>query len=298
MSNSPVTRSTGGAASVPEPDIPGILKEQFANASVAEKIALVVTLLINLPLFVLGALLQKYYWGGRDNHPNGTLESVAPNVFQFPYWGDQSNTTIVQGRDGGLFVHLPGPLQPETVAKLQKIGPIKVIFTSASHNTYAAAWSKKFPEAVLVAPVSPCPGVNAPVALLSDKKIEATLRENWGIQALDVSAWTHLPDALFNITIAGKKVALLPCGVGHQPLTWFRTLTWYLFVGGFAGLRCFRQYALMFCKHPQQYQAALRSAKDAQIVLFQHGKPLKGGAPMADIVMSRSLFYFPWPFER
>ena len=64
--------------------------------------------------------------------------------------------TIVQLASGGLFVHSPGPLDAETRAFVDGLGPVvAVVAPSLFHHLWAGAWQEAHPEALLCA----CPGL-------------------------------------------------------------------------------------------------------------------------------------------
>ncbi len=281
----------------PPVDFRAIISAAWRRCSFLEKVSLLVTIAMNMPLFIIGGIWQKLRHGGRDNVPNGPLHSVAPRIWQFVYWGGQSTTTVIQGKDGGLLVHLPGPPQADTLAQLAKIGRVKLVWTSESHNTYGDVWAKKF-GAKLIAPVSPCRGIRSAVATLDDPDVKRELKDNFGVTTVDVCDAVEMADAIFNIQVADKKVALLCCGVGNQNLTVWSPISLYVWLAGFGGLRTFRQFCLIFCKDLGAFQKHLRATRDASLVLFQHGPPLKNAALMGDIVASRSLLSIAWPFSR
>lgn len=64
--------------------------------------------------------------------------------------------TIVRLADGGLFVHSPGPLEPETRAFVDGLEPPRAIVApSLFHHLWAGEWKRAWPGALLCA----CPGL-------------------------------------------------------------------------------------------------------------------------------------------
>jgi hypothetical protein len=64
--------------------------------------------------------------------------------------------TLVQLASGGLFVHSPGPLDAQTRAFVDGLGPVAAIVApSLFHHLWAGAWKEAYPGALLFA----CPGL-------------------------------------------------------------------------------------------------------------------------------------------
>jgi len=67
-----------------------------------------------------------------------------------------TRTSIVRLRDGGLFVHSPGPLDEATRAFVAATGPVvAVVAPSLFHHLWAGDWKRAHPDALLCA----CPGL-------------------------------------------------------------------------------------------------------------------------------------------
>ncbi len=74
------------------------------------------------------------------------------------FFGVETGTrmTIVRLSDGGLFVHSPVGLDPETRAAVDAIGPVRAVMApSVFHHLHVGAWMAAYPTAVFGA----CPGL-------------------------------------------------------------------------------------------------------------------------------------------
>ncbi len=90
------------------------------------------------------------------------LESFRPEVWiegrPARFWGVETGTrmTVVRLSKGGLFVHSPVALDPETRAALDALGPVRaVVAPSLFHHLHVAAWMAAYPSALFAA----CPGL-------------------------------------------------------------------------------------------------------------------------------------------
>jgi hypothetical protein len=91
------------------------------------------------------------------------LQPVATNlwVIDFPLRvvGLQLGTrmTVVRLASGGLWLHSPGPLQPELVTALSTLGPVQALVApNAMHYLYLAQNVRSFPQAAIyVSPALP-----------------------------------------------------------------------------------------------------------------------------------------------
>ncbi len=64
--------------------------------------------------------------------------------------------TVVRLADGGLFVHSPVSLDPETRKAVDALGPVKaVVAPSRFHHLYVGEWMRTYPDAVVCA----CPSL-------------------------------------------------------------------------------------------------------------------------------------------
>lgn len=64
--------------------------------------------------------------------------------------------TVVRLRDGGLFVHSPVALDPETRRQVDALGEVRaVVAPSVFHHLHVGAWMTAYPKAVFAA----CPGL-------------------------------------------------------------------------------------------------------------------------------------------
>ena len=94
------------------------------------------------------------------------LQPVATNVWviDFPlrvgglHLG--TRTTVVRLASGGLWLHSPGPLQPELVTTLSALGPVQALVApNALHHLYLAQNVRAFPQAtVYVSPATEAEG--------------------------------------------------------------------------------------------------------------------------------------------
>lgn len=68
-----------------------------------------------------------------------------------------TRTTVVRLASGGLWLHSPGPLQPEHVSALSALGPVQALVApNAMHNLFLAQTVGLFPRAtVYVSPALP-----------------------------------------------------------------------------------------------------------------------------------------------
>ncbi|NOT56745.1 MAG: DUF4336 domain-containing protein [Deltaproteobacteria bacterium] len=91
------------------------------------------------------------------------LQPIATNIWvmDFPLrvGGLQLGTrmTVVQLASGGLWLHSPGPLQPEHVSAVSALGPVQALVApNAMHNLFLAQTVVLFPRAtVYVSPALP-----------------------------------------------------------------------------------------------------------------------------------------------
>jgi hypothetical protein len=90
------------------------------------------------------------------------LERFAPDVWTVArpqrFWGVETGTrmTLVRLSDGGLFVHCPVALDPETRREVDALGPVRaVVAPSLFHHLYVGQWMEAYPDASF----SPCPGL-------------------------------------------------------------------------------------------------------------------------------------------
>lgn len=90
------------------------------------------------------------------------MEPLAENLWTsaqpLRFLGIETGTrmTVARLASGGLFVHSPGPLDPETHAYVDALGPVAAIVSpSLFHHLWAGAWKEAYPEALLCA----CPGL-------------------------------------------------------------------------------------------------------------------------------------------
>lgn len=91
------------------------------------------------------------------------LQPIAANlwVIDFPLrvGGLQlgTRTTVVRLASGGLWLHSPGPLQPEHMTAVSALGPVQVLVApNALHHLYLAQNVRSFPRAtVYVSPALP-----------------------------------------------------------------------------------------------------------------------------------------------
>lgn len=64
--------------------------------------------------------------------------------------------TVIRLSDGGLFVHSPVALDPQTRAEIDALGPVRaVVAPSIFHHLHVGGWLEAYPEAV----VAGCPGL-------------------------------------------------------------------------------------------------------------------------------------------
>lgn len=94
--------------------------------------------------------------------PHSPLEPFATDVWVTArpqrFWGVETGTrmTVVRLSDGGLFVHAPIHLDPETRAEVDALGPVRaVVSSSLFHHLYAGEWMAAYPDATFCA----CPGL-------------------------------------------------------------------------------------------------------------------------------------------
>lgn len=83
------------------------------------------------------------------------LWSVARSL---RFWGLETGTrmTVVRLRDGGLFVHSPVALDPETRRAVDALGPVRAIVApSRFHHMFVPAWIEAYPDAHAFC----CPGL-------------------------------------------------------------------------------------------------------------------------------------------
>ena len=68
-----------------------------------------------------------------------------------------TRTTVIRLANGGLWIHSPGPLQPELTAQLMALGPIQALVApNAMHHLYLGENIRAFPQAtVYVSPTLP-----------------------------------------------------------------------------------------------------------------------------------------------
>jgi len=68
-----------------------------------------------------------------------------------------TRTTVVRLTNGGLWMHSPGPLQPELTAQLIALGPVQALVApNATHHLYLTQNVEAFPQAaVYVSPALP-----------------------------------------------------------------------------------------------------------------------------------------------
>ena len=90
------------------------------------------------------------------------LDRVADDVWTTErgqrFWGLETGTrmTIVRLSDGGLFVHCPVALDPETRCDVDALGPVRaVVASSLYHHLYVGEWIAAYPDASF----HPCPGL-------------------------------------------------------------------------------------------------------------------------------------------
>ncbi|KJA26801.1 hypothetical protein HYPSUDRAFT_132423 [Hypholoma sublateritium FD-334 SS-4] len=88
------------------------------------------------------------------------IREVAPGVVifsrpfaRFGVWPVGGRSTAIKLRSGGVWVLASTPLDAETKAKLQEMGPVKYIVSAdAVHHLYLGDFKKEYPEAKLIAP--------------------------------------------------------------------------------------------------------------------------------------------------
>jgi hypothetical protein len=76
------------------------------------------------------------------------------------FWGVETGTrmTVVRLADGGLFVHSPVGLDPETKASVDEVGPVRAIVApSLFHHLSVGQWKDAYPDAM----VACCPGLDS-----------------------------------------------------------------------------------------------------------------------------------------
>jgi len=104
------------------------------------------------------------YSGGNHSTtvPAESMEELADNLWAkerpLRFLGVETGTrmTVVRLSSGGLFVHSPGPLDPELRALIGELGPVvAVVAPSLFHHLCAGEWKDAYPEARLFA----CPGL-------------------------------------------------------------------------------------------------------------------------------------------
>jgi len=68
-----------------------------------------------------------------------------------------TRTTVVRLTNGGLWVHSPGPLQPDPINELATLGPVRALVApNAMHHMYLTQNVQTFPQATLyVSPALP-----------------------------------------------------------------------------------------------------------------------------------------------
>jgi hypothetical protein len=114
------------------------------------------------------------------------LDRFAEDVFvatrKAKFWGVETGTrmTVVRLADGGLFVHSPVGLDPETKSAVDALGPVRaVVAPSVFHHLSVAAWMQAYPAAIFAA----CPGLEwkrpdlAFTYVLGDQPHEAWARD-------------------------------------------------------------------------------------------------------------------------
>lgn len=85
-------------------------------------------------------------------------EDVWTDTRPAKFWGVEtgSRMTVVLLSDGGLFVHSPVALDPETRRQVDTLGEVRaVVAPSVFHHLHVGAWMSAYPKAVFAA----CPGL-------------------------------------------------------------------------------------------------------------------------------------------
>ncbi|KAJ6491365.1 hypothetical protein C8R47DRAFT_1319670 [Mycena vitilis] len=88
------------------------------------------------------------------------IREVTTNVWTFsrPFavfgWINiGGRSTAIKLSNGGIWVVASTPLNPETKAKLDELGPVQyIIAVNAFHNTYLGEFKEAYPDAKLIAP--------------------------------------------------------------------------------------------------------------------------------------------------
>jgi len=270
----------------------------WREADFLGKFRIFITILWNAPLFfIIDPLLEKFVCVKHDM-PNSTVKLVCPNIFQCSYWRGQSNSTFVRANDGSVLVHLPPPPQAATLAAVRDIGDVKVIISTGMHDTYVGEWARLFPDAKVLAPDAAIDWVTVRIdGKLCDNA--ELLAKYFVVDVIETKAFTRSNDATLIFEIVGKKAALMCCGIGNWNTSIFSPLSIHMAIGGFCGLRVFRQFALLFCYDVDRFTKHVRDVARLvpSIVLFQHGEPIRHNvAALANVRASRSLLYYPSPF--
>jgi len=194
-----------------------------------------------------------------------------------------------------VLVHLPPPPQLATVAAVKALGDVKVIIATAAHDSYTKKWADLFPNAVVLAPDNNIPWLPVSAAL----RDMTSLLANYCItDVIETSSFSRSNDATFVLEIVGKRCVVMCCGVGNFN-TYLNPISIHKYIGGFQGLRVFRQFAQLFCFDTAKFTKHIHEVArmQPQIVLFQHGTPLRKHIDALEhIEASRSPLSYPWPF--
>ncbi|MEM9175045.1 MAG: DUF4336 domain-containing protein [Myxococcota bacterium] len=161
-------------------------------------------------------------------HPKQTLRTLASGVWvvdhDFKVAGGVAigtRTTIVELRDGALWVHSPGPLTPDLREAVEALGRVRcLVAPNLWHHLYVEDWRAAWPEARLYA----VPG-------LAEKQANVTVDEELGeaapaawkgeIEQLPIAGMARMNEFVFLHSATGTLVLTDLCFNMQESDSWW-----------------------------------------------------------------------------
>jgi len=245
--------------------------------------------------FVLMALPDRllHLFGVRNNSLPGKFrlekvsESPAIWVGEYVMPVGSSNTIILQGRDGTLFIRSPPEPTQEVIQTIRQLGEPSALFLTLSHDTFGDRWKEMFPNAKILAMGRDAQSVSNRVAVDSDLESATQVLQNFNIErVISISEWSRKEEPVLILNLGqGRKAAMFGCGFTGQSQSSSMLSFWYWrdVVLGRTCLGMMSVYAYLFVKENKSSEAQLMWRQISEVqgldtLLFLHGRPIAGDA--------------------
>jgi len=258
-----------------------------------------------------------------NNNNNSKLVKISENVYQIYYSVPLAgcNATVLRDpKTNHLLVHSPPPCcdaggddDSSLIRQINKLGEVKVVVCpSPAHDTHSPAWKRRFSnsengggDVVLMTHPAAKDELGYDVDTTYDETHGKKLLRQFGVvDVIDIGDLMRFPDSLWLVRIGSDTtvdastnnnvdpvVLLTSCGfVGGRDRHLPAWLHYFVSAIGIGPKRFTRHGSLVYLKDVAALKERfLRSCRDAELILFQHGEPVEA-SEAANILFTRNPF--------